>query len=590
MVNKVFKEQIGRNMEAYMDDMIVKSLFRDHAEDLKECFKTLRKNNTRITPNKCTFRVSSGKFLRYMVSARGIEANPEKIEAVINMEPPKCIRDIQKLTGRLAALRRFISRSVEKALPFFAVLKGSKNFEWGPECQKAFEEVKEYLTKAPLLMRPDSKETLQLYLAVSDRTLGAVLVKNYEGNQHPVFYVSHVLKDAETRYPNAEKFAYGLVMASRKLRHYFQGRTVQVVTSQPLKKILTRPEASGRVIAWSIELGEFDLEYVPRTAVKAQALADFMGRWKLFVDGPVAGKKCGAGLILSSPEGFEICQAIRFDFPLTNNEAKYEAHFAGMKLARSLEEKHLRAFSDSMLVVKHFTGEYEQRDPRTKAYAAKVRDASLSFETFELSQIGRENNSRADALFRLASAETQNLTGSIYLTEAKTPSIEKKECLEIHQGSDWMTPLRNFLEKGILPPDLKEALQIKYRASNYTVINEQMYHRSVSQPLLCCLNNEEQQQALEAVHEGICGEHLAGRSLAFKILQQGFFWPTLRADASDYAKRYVQSQLFATVPKQPPEEMTSVLSPIPFAVWAVDIVGILSTSTKQAKYCIIAID
>ncbi|XP_074352562.1 uncharacterized protein LOC141691701 [Apium graveolens] len=169
-------------------------------------------------------------------------------------------------------------------------------------------------------------------------------------------------------------------MASRKLRHYFQSRTVQVVTDQPLKKILTRPEASGRVVAWSIELREFDLEYFRRTVVKAQALADFMvectffgtqeitleeqlirtpGKWKFFVDGSVAGKKCGVGLIISSPKGFEICQAIRFDFPFTNNEVEYEALLAGMELARSLEAKHLRAFSDSMLVVKHFPGEYE---------------------------------------------------------------------------------------------------------------------------------------------------------------------------------------------------------------------------------------
>ncbi|XP_074337067.1 putative mitochondrial protein AtMg00860 [Apium graveolens] len=102
-----------------------------------------------------------------MVSARGIAVNPKKIEAVINMEAPKCIKDIQKLTGRMAALRRFISKSAKKALPFFVVLKGLKNFEWGPKCQKEFKEVKEYLTKAPLLMRPDLKETLQLYLTVS---------------------------------------------------------------------------------------------------------------------------------------------------------------------------------------------------------------------------------------------------------------------------------------------------------------------------------------------------------------------------------------------------------------------------------------
>ncbi|XP_074374648.1 uncharacterized protein LOC141715061 [Apium graveolens] len=186
------------------------------------------------------------------------------------------------------------------------------------------------------------------------------------------------------RYPNAEKFAYGLVMTSRKLRHCFQSRTVQVVTDQPLRKILTRTEASERVVAWSIELGEFDLEYVPRTAFKSQALADFMvectfsepqdltseeqliqtpGKWKFFVDGSVSGNKCGAGLILSSPEGFEICQAIRYDFPLTNNEAEYEAFLAGIELARSLDARHLKAFSDSILVVKHVSGEYEQRDP-----------------------------------------------------------------------------------------------------------------------------------------------------------------------------------------------------------------------------------
>lgn len=149
------------------------------------------------------------------------------------------------------------------------------------------------------------------------------------------------------------------------------------------------------------------------------------GKWKLFVDGSVAGSKCGADLILTSPEGFEICQAIRFTFPLTNNEAEYEALLAGLDLAKNLEVRHLRAFSDSMLVIKQFSGEYGQNDPRTKAYATKVRENNMLFETFELSQVARENNSRADALSRLASAETQNLTGSIYLTEVKAPSIEK---------------------------------------------------------------------------------------------------------------------------------------------------------------------
>lgn len=135
-----------------------------------------------------------------------------------------------------------------------------------------------------------------------------------------------MLKDAEIRYPDVKKFAYGLVMATQKLRYYFQGRTVQIVTDQPLKKILTRTEASGKVVAWSIELGEYDLEYSSRTSIKAHVLTGFMvecsfsrpkdlalekrlirtpGKWKLFVDGSVTGSKCGAGLILSGLEGLE---------------------------------------------------------------------------------------------------------------------------------------------------------------------------------------------------------------------------------------------------------------------------------------------
>ncbi|XP_074374255.1 uncharacterized protein LOC141714647 [Apium graveolens] len=328
----------------------------------------------------------------------------------------------------------------------------------------------------------------------------------------------------------------------------------------------------------------------PKDLSPDEQLIRIPGKWKLFVDGSVAGKKCGAGLILSIPEEFEICQAIRFDFPLTNNEAEYEALLAGMELARSLEAKHLRAFSDSMLVVKHLMGEYEQRDPRTKAYVAKVKDASLSFETFELSQIGKKNNARADALSRLSFGRDTE-PNWFYLPHRSQDTFDREERMSGDlPGERLDDPPRNFLEKGILPPNRREALKIKYRASSYTIINGRIYRRSVSQPLLRCLNTKEQRQALEAVYEGICGEHLAGRSLAFKILRQGFFWSTLKADAINYAKRCVQCQLFANIPKQPLEEMTSVLSPIPFAVWAVDIVGILPKSTRKEKYCIIAID
>lgn len=174
-----------------------------------------------------------------------------------------------------------------------------------------------------------------------------------------------------------------------------------------------------------------------------------------------------------------------------------------------------------MLVVKQFTGEYGNKDPRTKAYALKVRENTQFFETFELSQVAREDNNRADALSRLASTETHSLTGSIYLTKVKTSSIDKKQFMEIHQGVTWMTPIRTFPEKGTLPLDRKEAQQVRHWSASYTLVGGRMFRRSATQPLLRCLDPEEKQLALETVHEGICGEHLAERSLAFKILRQG---------------------------------------------------------------------
>ena len=137
LVNQMFRPQIGRNIEVYVDDMLVKSLDEEkHLDDLKETFDTLRRHQMKLNLSKCAFRVSSGKFLGFMVSQRGIEANPDKIQAILDMEPPKNIKEVQSLTGRVAALNRFVSKATDKCLPFFKILR--KAFEWTNQCQKAF--------------------------------------------------------------------------------------------------------------------------------------------------------------------------------------------------------------------------------------------------------------------------------------------------------------------------------------------------------------------------------------------------------------------------------------------------------------------
>ena len=124
LMNRMFHDQIGRNVKVYVDDMLVKSKKEDsHLDDLGETFRMLRKYQMKLNPSKCAFGVYSGKFLGFMVSHRGIEANLDKIKAILEMQPPKTTKEIQRLTGRVVALNRFISRSIDKCLPFFKTLK-----------------------------------------------------------------------------------------------------------------------------------------------------------------------------------------------------------------------------------------------------------------------------------------------------------------------------------------------------------------------------------------------------------------------------------------------------------------------------------
>ncbi|PKA55218.1 putative mitochondrial protein [Apostasia shenzhenica] len=277
MIDAVFKDQRGRNLEVYVDDILVKSrTLEEHFDDLRETLDTLRRFNLKLNPAKCTFDAASRKFLGYLVSARGIEANPDKISAILSMPSPKTTKETQKLAGQINSLGRFISKAGDRCSPFFRCLRNNKVGQWTNECEAAFIEHKKYLTSAPILVAPKEGAVLSLYLGVSDTAVSAVLVNDDKGVQHPIFYISHILLDTESRYPTLEKLALAFLVTARKLHPYFQSHTIQVVTDQPLLKILHNPEVSGRLLKWSIELGEYDIKYVPRTAIKAQVLAYFV--------------------------------------------------------------------------------------------------------------------------------------------------------------------------------------------------------------------------------------------------------------------------------------------------------------------------
>ena len=178
MMTKMFEPQLGKNVEVYIDDMVVKSrLVSEHLVDFSNIFEILRRHQLRLNASKCSFGVGSGKFLGYMVTHRRIEVNPDQIRAINKLQPPRHPKEVQKLTGMMAALNRFISRSAERCRPFFLLLHKWKEFQWFEECVIAFQELKRYLSHPPIMSSPVVDEVLFAYIAVALYAISLVLIR-----------------------------------------------------------------------------------------------------------------------------------------------------------------------------------------------------------------------------------------------------------------------------------------------------------------------------------------------------------------------------------------------------------------------------
>ncbi|XP_074355791.1 uncharacterized protein LOC141695447 [Apium graveolens] len=274
-----------------------------------------------------------------------------------------------------------------------------------------------------------------------------------------------------------KKLVYALVLASRKLRPYFQAHRIEVRTAYPLRKVLHKLESSGRMLKWVVELGQFELEYMPRTAIKGQALANFLLEfdyavddktlvvlqpphneesleevpypwWILHVDGAVNNGGAGAGIVLVSPEGHHLMTAIHFKFYATNNDVEYEALINGLKIALEMG----------------VNGGFQARGPRTELYLRCTQRLIGKFKEVRLEFILREKNSNADAVAKMGSQQEAVLLGSIPLEIQEIPSIPEIEAMQVDEAPKeiWMTPFLSYIHKGTLPEDKFKARQLRY--------------------------------------------------------------------------------------------------------------------------------
>ncbi|GJS73102.1 reverse transcriptase domain-containing protein [Tanacetum coccineum] len=451
LVDRAFQKQIGRNLEVYVDDLVIKSHTEEEIiRDIAETFKTLRQINMKLNPKKCTFGMQEGMFLGYKVNTEGLKVCPDKADAVLSLPSPGCLKDVQKLNGKLASLNRFLSKSAEKSLPFFKTLKKctkKSDFQWTQEAEVAFKQMKKLIAELPMLTAPKEKEELIIYLAAAKEAISAVLMTERGGKQLPVYFVSRALRGPEVNYTPMEKLVLALLSASRRLKRYFQAHTIVVITDQPIKQLLSKSEINRRMLKWKFELEGYDIQYSPRTSIKGQILADFIVErpdeespdelmaepeklsepWTLFTDGSSCIDGSGVGLILTNPEGVEFTYAMRFRFEAINNEADYEALIAGLRIAEQMGVKNLQANVDSRLVANQVNGSYIAKESGMVQYLEKVKTLASNFNEFSIKQVPRSENKKADALSKIASTSFAHLSKQVLVEELKEKSIHEKE-------------------------------------------------------------------------------------------------------------------------------------------------------------------
>ncbi|GJV67139.1 reverse transcriptase domain-containing protein [Tanacetum coccineum] len=489
LVDKAFEKQIGRNLEAYVDDLVIKSCTEQEViRDVEEKFRTLRKINMKLNPKKYTFGMKEGIFL-----------------------------------GR-AKTKRKTGKSQQTT-----------------EAEMAFHQMKKSIAELPMMTVPQEKEELIIYLAATKEATSAVLMMKRDGKQIPIYFVSRALRGSEINYTPMEKLVLALVSASKRLKRYFQAHTVIVITDQPIKQMLSNPEVTERLLEWSFELKEHDIQYRPRTSVKGQILADFIVErpednledtlmeeaeelpdpWTLFTDGSSCADGSWAGLILTNPEGMEFTYALRFRFDATNNEAEYEVLIDGLKIAEQMGVENLQANVDSRLVANQVNGINE--------------------------------NKKADALSKITSTSFAHLSKKVLVEELKEKSISASEVLAVveEEGDTWMTPIFKYLSDETLPAEQKKVRAVKRKSWRM---------------------------------------HAGTRSVMAKALRIGYYWPTMHEDARKLIQACQDCQVHKPVPRNPQQKLSPITSPWPFYKWGIDIVGPFPEGPGKVKFLIVAID
>nr|XP_023926184.1 uncharacterized protein LOC112037580 [Quercus suber] len=420
----------------------------------------------------------------------------------------------------------------------------------------------------PTVQAPIHKKPLLLYLATNSYAIGALIAQeDRSGIEQPIYYISHALKDAETRYQRAERACLAIVYASQRLRHYFLAYEVWLMTkSHAIKTLLQQPILFGRISQWLLQLSQYDLRMRTPRAVKSQAIADLLAQfpseeefplddevpgevsmaeetgehWVMKFDGSSTTQSGGVRVVLYQRKDETVALSFKLEFPCSKNTAEHEAYLTGLATALEMGVKHLKVLGDLNLVVCQANGSFSLKEPNLAPYRTMAQTMEEKFLTFEIEHAPRNENRFVDVLAALGlQIIFEGDSTRVEVSKRRESIIDTwgKEFREERCDGDWRIPI---IEALVNEDDAAGLKALK----DYALVKGELYRRMPYGVLTRCIKLEEAQKKLKEVHDKTCGSY-EEVSLYRRLQRAGFYWPNMGKDADQVQTQCGACQLAA---------------------------------------------
>ncbi|MCO5579961.1 hypothetical protein L7F22_033828 [Adiantum nelumboides] len=586
-MNMVFQEFFGKSIRVFIDDFCIYSSKAIHPQKVEEGLKKLYDMGGQLNPDMCHIGEDEVILLGHKVSYKGIEVDPSKAKALIDLPSPKSIKE--RLTQQV-------------------------EFVWSKELEEYFCSIKVVLSELPTLMPPCWEFTFFVSSSVGKETLGAVLLQQdpHSTRIRPVYFASRVMNALEKNYTEAESMMLSLIFAIRKFRSYLLPKPFIILTAENLFPwVSSQMTLSTRISKWIMELQEFQYSFKVEDSVRAQLAGILTYRvherdikvskvktlplpppkslpnaFTLFFDGAFrkATGKAGGGLVLHDSNGEVVMKKhVKLPDSTSNNEAEYNILLHGLQVCVSQKIRRLMVKGDALLIVKQILGIWACKNERLREKVQAIRRLFNQFEEVQLYHIPRKQNEVADLLAQKAVAcDESEVQVILAATAIKQPR---------YQGMESLAPIVSYILEGEFPQSFTKAQKqrLMEKASSYLFLEGALYQRGKDQVCRRIPTVEEIPSILEGLHEEACGGHFAQELTAKKILLSGYVWPSLHIDVQHWCKSCHNCQVNGNKhllhgPRQ------LVLANGPFEKWGIDAMGPLSRTKNGKLYILVAID